>query len=123
MHIAVIQGSPRSESNSFRVAQFLSQRLNIRQGVNTSLVNLRELSFPNFDDHGELDGLLYYLERHIEVDGDEHGPAAIAMIKHLCDGQKRRWMQAQAAAERALRVRIALWDAIQTAIEQHDEPL
>ena len=70
------------------------------------------------NDRGELDGLLYYLERHIEVDGDEHGPAAIAMIKHLCNGQKRRWMQAQAAAERALRVRIKLWDAIHTAIEE-----
>ena len=69
------------------------------------------------NEHGQLDGLLYYLERHIEVDGDEHGPAAIEMIKHLCGGQKRRWMQSQAAAERALRSRIKLWDAIQVAIE------
>ena len=69
------------------------------------------------NEHGELDGLLYYLERHIEVDGDEHGPAAIAMMKHLCNGQKRRWMQAQAAAERSLKTRIKLWDAIQLAIE------
>lgn len=66
---------------------------------------------------GQFDGLLYYLERHIEVDGDEHGPAAIAMIKHLCDGKKRRWAQAQAAAERALKSRLKLWDAIEQAIE------
>jgi hypothetical protein len=66
---------------------------------------------------GQFDGLLYYLQRHIEVDGDEHGPAAIAMIKHLCDGQKRRWAQAQAAAERALKGRLKLWDAIEQAIE------
>jgi hypothetical protein len=65
---------------------------------------------------GQFDGLLYYLERHIEVDGDEHGPAAIAMIKHLCAGQRRRWSQAQASAERALKSRIKLWDNIETAI-------
>ena len=50
------------------------------------------------------------------MDGDEHGPAATAMIKHLCSGQKRRWAQAQAAAERSLRSRLKLWDAIEAAI-------
>ncbi|MEC8459257.1 MAG: NAD(P)H-dependent oxidoreductase [Bacteroidota bacterium] len=69
MHIAVIQGSPRLESNSFRVAQFLSQRLNIRQGVNTSFVNLRELSFPNFDDHGELDEVHQLQKALLSADG------------------------------------------------------
>ena len=54
MNIAVIQGSPRSESNSLKVARFLSQSLNSRQNVKASLVNLKELNFPNFDDHGEL---------------------------------------------------------------------
>ena len=54
MNIAVIQGSPRSGSSSLKVARFLSQSLNSRQNVKASLVNLKELNFPNFDDHGEL---------------------------------------------------------------------
>ena len=65
---------------------------------------------------GGVDGLLYYLERHIEVDGDEHGPAAIQMLKTLCDGQRRRWAQAERAAVRALESRLKLWDAIEEAI-------
>lgn len=59
-----------------------------------------------------LDGLIYYLDRHIEIDGGEHGPAAERMLVHLVGGEPRRWAESWRAAQRAIAARLKLWDAI-----------
>ncbi len=61
---------------------------------------------------GKLSKFAWYLERHIELDGDDHGPQALRMLEELCGGDAVRWSQAAAAAESALRARVALWDGI-----------
>ena len=63
-----------------------------------------------------LDGLVYYLDRHIEIDEGEHGPAAERMLTHLVDGVPRRWDEAWRAAQRAITARLKLWDAIAAAL-------
>jgi hypothetical protein len=61
---------------------------------------------------GQLGLFRWYLDRHIEVDGDEHGPMALQMVANLCGSDEAKWMEAGDAAVRAVEARLALWDAI-----------
>lgn len=61
---------------------------------------------------GSVDTLLYYLERHIELDGDEHGPMALQMMEELCSKSSKNWEEATDFAQQALEHRIRLWDFI-----------
>jgi len=53
-----------------------------------------------------------YLERHIELDGDDHGPMAMRLLDIMCGDDPLAWQAAEEAAVRALSARIALWDSI-----------
>jgi hypothetical protein len=61
---------------------------------------------------GDLSQFAWYLERHIEVDGDEHGPLSLRMVADLGGDDPMLWAEAAQAAEDALRSRRALWDGI-----------
>ena len=54
----------------------------------------------------------YYIERHIEVDGDHHSHLALDMVSRLCGSDASKWEEATAASVKPLALRIGLWDAI-----------
>jgi len=54
----------------------------------------------------------YYLERHIEVDGDHHSHLAIEMVTELCGDDENKWREAAEYAKRSIQHRYQLWDAI-----------
>lgn len=61
--------------------------------------------------------LKFYLDRHIEIDGDTHGPLALKMMQELCENDAKKWIEAMQVGESALEHRIKLWDAINELIE------
>jgi len=58
----------------------------------------------------------FYLQRHIEVDGMNHGPMARRLLESLCGNDSHKWDEATSATRDALEARIMLWDAVKTAI-------
>jgi hypothetical protein len=59
--------------------------------------------------------LLYYLRRHIDLDGDSHGPASHRLLDRVCSGEGRR-REALAVAARCLEARLSVWDEIHAAV-------
>ena len=73
----------------------------------------------NASQKDDFSALIYYLDRHIELDGDEHGPMALQMMHHLCKEDNTKWQEAEEACVEALQARLDLWDAIKVAVTTH----
>lgn len=69
-----------------------------------SQLDINNINAPRF---------IFYLDRHIEVDSEDHGPAALSLIQELCDYQPIKIIEAETAAVEAIRARIHFWDRVE----------
>lgn len=108
------------------VAEFVNETL--RCAIQGSLVEVASFFFFGREDvipemferllkswgnaKAEVPHFAYYLERHIELDGDSHGPWAREMLTALAGQSESNWKEAASAAERAISSRIKLWDRV-----------
>lgn len=64
----------------------------------------------------QLDGFIWYLERHVAVDRDRHGPLAARLFEKVCLSDDATRSMALWAARLALEERLALWNAVADAV-------
>ncbi|MFT4061601.1 MAG: DUF3050 domain-containing protein [Edaphocola sp.] len=88
-------------------AAFTFGREDLIPGMFLSFVKELHIQQPN-----QINKFKYYLERHIEVDGDHHAHLAYEMTATLCGDNEEKWQEATLAVQEALRARTELWDAI-----------
>ena len=93
-------------------AAFTFGREDLIPSMFTEILKNFQENFPKTD----LSKLIYYFERHIELDADEHGPMAMKMITELCGDNEQKWAEVEEVSILALEKRIGLWDAIEESI-------
>ena len=67
-------------------------------------------------DPDKMQKFMYYLERHIEVDGGHHSELALQMTNDLCGTDEKKWEEATTFVKKALEARIKLWDGVKDEI-------
>ncbi|QDU63450.1 hypothetical protein Pan216_43300 [Planctomycetes bacterium Pan216] len=96
---------------------FLSEPLPVRAAVfYHSREDLIPRMFPSIvkrlaDKHLPCDTLVQYLERHVAIDSDKHGPLANRLLERLCESDPSMKTRTMVAACRAVAARRELWDA------------
>ncbi len=94
-----------SNKDYLQAAIFTFGREDLIPGMFLSIVNDIHRNFPD-----SISIFKYYLERHIEVDGDHHSHLALKMTSNLCGTDDQFWNEAQKATVESLQKRIDLWD-------------
>jgi Protein of unknown function (DUF3050) len=93
-----------------QAAAFAFGREDLIPDMFTQVVTINERS-------KKLNTFVDYLERHIEVDGEQHTPMAMQMVTDLCGDDETKWQEAAMTVNTALAARAQLWDDILIAIK------
>jgi hypothetical protein len=105
-----------SDKAYLQAAIFTFGREDLIPGMFLAIINDMYQEFPE-----EVGIFKYYLDRHIEVDGDHHSHLALQMTSNLCGDNVEYWKEAQNAIIASLKKRITLWDGVYEELLQKKE--
>jgi hypothetical protein len=97
-------------------AAFVYGREAITTAMFTPLVQQLQRSIPPSQQAG-MQPLLYYLNRHIELDHHEHFPDALKILHHLAGDDEKKWREIAVHARLALQARLNFLDHIQSSLQ------
>ncbi len=69
---------------------------------------------------GDCESFKFYLDRHIELDGDEHGPLAHNCLMEIVGDSEQKLREAYLVGLESLRLRRKLWDGALKSIDNRD---
>jgi hypothetical protein len=92
-------------------ASFTFGREDLLPGLFSKIIEQLHAQSPE-----SLSSFVYYLDRHVSLDGDVHGPMARKLMIQLCGDEPAAWRRATDSAVAALEARLVLWKAMETAI-------
>ncbi len=67
--------------------------------------------------------MTWYLQRHIDLDGNEHGPAAESLLKQSINGDKAAKMTALVKARQSIESRIRFWNGVEALLDNMEVPV
>lgn len=127
-HLTALHNAGASEAARHFVEQTLDTALNApAHAVAAAFLHGRESVIPHMfqrllDDWSitgdQAPTFRYYLQRHIDVDAEEHGPAAGQLLARLVNDDPRREREMYEAAITAVEGRLAFWDRLRLTMHQ-----
>lgn len=63
----------------------------------------------------------YYLNRHVHMDEETHGPLSLRLLNGLCNGDSVKIDEAIVAAKTAVEARVKLWDELLVVINEQKQ--
>lgn len=81
-------------------------------GRETVIPDMFSRLLPSLPADASTDAFRTYLERHIHLDGEQHGPMGEQVLCCVCGTDPVAWRAAEQSAHAAIEARIRLWDGV-----------
>jgi hypothetical protein len=112
-HVRVFVAHTMALANSGTTEEVLAAFFYGREDIIPEMFQrlLRTL-FGAMHENGSLGNFIYYMNRHIELDGDSHGPKGRELLDDLVAKAPENGERARRAACNSIKARIGLWNGI-----------